>query len=784
MTCAACARTIEKQLTATPGVECAAVNLATRIAQVTYRPEVATAADLVAAVEEAGYQVPQGPQEFAEAKERMDLRRRVVVGALLAAPVMVLAMFDRLPLVQFVLTLAVLLYSGQPFYRDAWTALRHRSANMNSLIALGTGAAFLDSVWAVWTGAEDVYFEAAAVIVVLVLLGRLLEARVRGKASDAIRRLIRLAPDTARVVRGPAGGAEQIIPVADVVVGDVIVVKPGERVPVDGTVLDGASDIDESMLTGESLPVSKAVSSAVFGGTLNGTGAFRFRATHVGRETALARIVELVKRAQGSRAPVARLADTVSGHLTVGVLAVAVVTFAAWLFFGSVGDALLHAVAVLIVACPCAMGLATPAAIMAGTGSGALRGLLIKGGDVLELAAAVDTVVLDKTGTVTSGVPELRAIRARKGFSVDEVLRLAAAVERWSEHPVAKAVLARAGGYAGASTDFRALPGRGAEAMVDGRRVFVGQSDAGQSDAGQTDAGQRDAGPSNVRQSELRNNNAGQSDAGQSDAGPSNVRQSELRNSNAGPSNAGPSNVGQSDAGQTDPGQTDAGQSDPGPSNVRQSELRNSNAGSVAVTVESVPAGEFDIADAVRPGAADAVRALRSMGVTVWLITGDHRRVALDVAREVGIGEANVLAGVLPEAKQAEVARLRAEGHRVAMVGDGINDAPALARADVGIAIGAGTDVAIGAAGIILMRSDLNGVPDALLLARRTMRVIRQNLFWAFAYNAIGIPVAAGVLYRWTGWTLSPMLASAAMALSSVSVVANSLRLRGGGRPW
>lgn len=754
MTCAACARTIEKQLTATPGVECAAVNLATRIAQVTYRPEVATAADLVAAVEEAGYQVPQGPQEFAEAKERMDLRRRVVVGALLAAPVMVLAMFDRLPLVQFVLTLAVLLYSGQPFYRDAWTALRHRSANMNSLIALGTGAAFLDSVWAVWTGAEDVYFEAAAVIVVLVLLGRLLEARVRGKASDAIRRLIRLAPDTARVVRGPAGGAEQIIPVADVVVGDVIVVKPGERVPVDGTVLDGASDIDESMLTGESLPVSKAVSSAVFGGTLNGTGAFRFRATHVGRETALARIVELVKRAQGSRAPVARLADTVSGHLTVGVLAVAVVTFAAWLFFGSVGDALLHAVAVLIVACPCAMGLATPAAIMAGTGSGALRGLLIKGGDVLELAAAVDTVVLDKTGTVTSGVPELRAIRARKGFSVDEVLRLAAAVERWSEHPVAKAVLARAGGYAGASTDFRALPGRGAEATVDGRRVFVGQNDAGQSDAGPSNAGQ---------------SNAGQADAGQTDAGPSNVRQSELRNNNAGPSNAG---------------QTDAGQADAGQSNARQSELRNSNAGSVAVTVDGVPAGEFDIADAVRPGAADAVRALRSMGVTVWLITGDHRRVALDVAREVGIGEANVLAGVLPEAKQAEVARLRAEGHRVAMVGDGINDAPALVRADVGIAIGAGTDVAIGAAGIILMRSDLNGVPDALLLARRTMRVIRQNLFWAFAYNAIGIPVAAGVLYRWTGWTLSPMLASAAMALSSVSVVANSLRLRGGGRPW
>jgi len=682
MTCAACARTIEKQLAVVPGVESASVNLATRIAQVTYHPETATVGDLIAAVEDAGYQVPQEPQEVAEEKEQKDLRRRVAVGAVLAVPVVFLGMMERFPGVQLVLTLAVMSYSGTPFYRDAWTALRHRSANMNTLIALGTGAAFLYSTWVVArTGAGqtmtgDVYFEAAASIIVLVLVGRLLEARARGKASDAIRQLIRLTPETACVMRGQV---EQAVPVAEVVAGDVIVMKPGERVPVDGAVLEGVSEIDESMLTGESLPVAKTVGAEVFGGTLNGTGAFRFKATRVGRATALAQIVELVKRAQGSRAPVARLADVVSGYFTVAVLAIAVVTFIAWMFFAPVGTALVHAVAVLIIACPCAMGLATPTAIMAGTGSGAGHGLLIKGGEALELAAGVDTVVLDKTGTITSGVPEVRGVRAFKGFSEGELLRLAAAVERWSEHPVAKAILAKAGdGAPGASTDFRATPGRGAEAMVEGRRVFVGRGEAG----------------------------------------------------------------------------------------------------AVAVTVDGVPAGEFRIADAVKPEAAEAIRQLCDMGVRVWMITGDNEAVAREIAHAVGIDEAHVLAGVMPDRKEAEVARLRAEGFHVAMVGDGINDAPALARADVGIAIGTGTDVAIEAAGIILMRGDLGGVPAALALARRTLRVIRQNLFWAFVYNAVGIPVAAGVLYPWTGWTLSPMIASAAMALSSVSVVMNSLRLR------
>jgi Cu+-exporting ATPase len=419
----------------------------------------------------------------------------------------------------------------------------------------------------------------------------------------------------------------------------------------------------------------------VFGGTLNGTGAFQFEATKIGRDTALARIVDLIRKAQGSKAPVARLADVVSGYFTVVVLAIALVTFGVWLYFGSVNQAVVNAVAVLIIACPCAMGLATPTAIMAGTGRGAELGILVKGGEPLESAARIDTVILDKTGTITNGKPVVSIVRARAGFSEIDVVRLAASVERWSEHPIAQAIVARTGGMAlDATTGFRAIPGKGAVASLDGREIFVGRG----------------------------------------------------------------------------------------------------SAGSIALMIDGTPAGEFEIVDQVKPDAANAIRRLQAMNIDVWMITGDNSRVAREVAREVGIDDAKVLAEVLPEHKDREVMRLKAEGRRVAMVGDGINDAPALARADAGIAIGTGTDVAIDAAGIILMRGNLEGVPDALLLARRTLSVIRQNLFWAFGYNAIGIPIAAGALYPFTGWMLSPMIASAAMALSSVSVVANSLRLRKG----
>jgi len=676
MTCAACARTVERQLAGSPGVGKASVNFATKIASVSYNPAETRVEDLVAAVEDVGYEVPQEPQEIAEAASAREIRRRLMVGAVFAAPVFILGMLDRAPLLQFVLTLPVLVYAGRGFFADAWTALKHRSANMNTLIALGTGTAFLYSTAVVATDGTGVYFEAAAVIVVLILLGRTLEARAQSRAFDAIRHLMNLQPSTVRVVRD---GSEREIPLAGVRIGDLAIVRPGERVAVDGVVVDGSSEIDESMLTGESMPVSKSPGADVFAGTANGTGAFRFEARKVGRDTALAKIIDLVKRAQGSKAPVARLADVVSGYFTVAVLVIAIVTLGVWLFFAPVGVAVVNAVAVLIIACPCAMGLATPTAIMAGTGRGAERGILIKGGAPLELAAKVDTVVLDKTGTITTGKPVVRRVRTLNGYGEEEVVRLAAAVERWSEHPIAHAIVSRAGlPDTDISTGFRAIPGTGAEAMVAEKRVFVGRGDAG----------------------------------------------------------------------------------------------------AIAVDVDGVRVGEIDIVDEIKPEAREAIRRLRSMGVDVWMITGDNRRVALEIAREVGIDETHLLAEVLPEEKEREVSRLRSDGRRVAMVGDGINDAPALARADVGIAIGTGTDVAIDTAGIILMRGDLSGVPDALALARRTLRIVRQNLFWAFGYNALGIPIAAGLLYPLTGWMLSPMIASAAMALSSVSVVTNSLRLR------
>ena len=456
MTCAACARTVERQLSGTAGVENASVNFATRVASVRFNDAVTSVPSLVAAVEDIGFEVPR---ENEDAKEAALLRKRLIAGAIFAVPVFLLGMMERAPWVQFALTLPVLFYAGQSFYRDAWVALRHRSANMNTLIALGTGAAFLSSVLALFTGAGGVYFESAAVIIVLVLLGRMLEAGARGKTSEAIRRLMNLQPAVARILRD---GKEEEVPLAEVQLHDMVIVRPGERVPVDGILREGASELDESMLTGESLPVSKGIGAQVFGGTVNGTGAFRFEATRIGRGTALAQIIELIKRAQGSRAPVARLADVVSGYFTVTVLGIALVTFGAWLYFAPAGAALVNAIAVLIIACPCAMGLATPTAIMAGTGNGAENGILIKGGETLETAARVDTVILDKTGTITVGKPVVTAVRPMNGFSVDEVVGLAAAVEGWSEHPVARAIAERARGMIlSPATSFRAILGQG-----------------------------------------------------------------------------------------------------------------------------------------------------------------------------------------------------------------------------------------------------------------------------------------------------------------------------------
>jgi P-type Cu+ transporter len=666
MTCAACARAIERKLTRTEGVNRANVNLATSTATIEYDDANGKISDFVDAIESLGYGVPEGESGLESPAE--SYRWRLIVAVLFAVPVMALGMSHTNPWIQLALTLPVIFYSGAPFYTDAWTALRHRSANMNTLIALGTGAAFLYSVYETVRGGHEVYFEAAAVIIALILVGRTLEARARGRASEAIRRLMDLQPPIAHVRRG---GAEIDLPVEEVRPGDILVVRPGERIAVDGAVVEGQSAVDESLLTGESLPVDKAPGAKVFAGAINLSGAFLYEARHVGRGTMLQRMIELVKQAQGSRAPVARLADVVSAWFTVGVLGAALITFVAWLFFAPFATAMVNAVAVLIIACPCALGLATPTAIMVGTGRGAEHGILIKSGEALEMAHKIQAIVLDKTGTITRGKPKVESVHAAAGFSEPELLRLAASAERYSEHPLGRAIVeaaAERGLPLEESHEFQALAGHGIRARVNGHVVEVGR-----------------------------------------------------------------------------PGTT--------------------------VRIDGVDAGEIDIADTVKPEAAGAVKELRDMGLEVWMITGDHRATAERIASEVGIDPQHVRAEVMPDQKATEVRRLQDAGKRVAMAGDGVNDAPALAAADLGIAMGSGSGVAMEAGDITLMRGDLTGVPEAIQLSRRTLRIIRQNLFWAFAYNTVGIPVAALGL-------LSPMLASAAMALSSVTVVTNSLRLK------
>ncbi|MGD0871648.1 MAG: heavy metal translocating P-type ATPase [Bryobacteraceae bacterium] len=664
MTCAACARTIERTLAATSGVARANVNLATNTATVEFDPSRVRPADFISAIEDLGYGVPD-TEPAADAAETQ-YRRRLIVAVIFTVPVMVLGMLHVAPWIQLALTLPVIFYSGAPFYAAAWSAVRHGAANMNTLIALGTGAAFLYSLWETARGGHMVYYEAATVIIALILLGRTLEAHARIKASAAIRRLMELQPATARVLRD---GVEVETPAAEVRAGDTVVVRPGERIPVDGMILDGESAVDESMLTGESLPVDKQPGATAFAGTVNCSGSFRYQATKVGRATVLQRMIEMVKQAQGSRAPVARLADVVSAYFTVAVLAAALVTFGVWLLFAPLATAMVNAVAVLIIACPCALGLATPTAIMVGTGRGAERGILIKGGEALEMAYRIDAIVLDKTGTITQGKPRVTEVIPAEGFSENDVLGLAASAERYSEHPLGKAIVESAAARHVPLQDitgFSSLAGHGVRALVGSREVVVSK-----------------------------------------------------------------------------PGAT--------------------------VTVDGVVAGSIEIADTIKPEAAEAVRRLRAMGLEVWMITGDNHATAEAVAREAGVE--HFLAEVMPDQKLAEVKKLQTGGHRVAMVGDGINDAPALAQADLGIAMGSGTAAAMEAGGITLMGNNLSGVADAIELSRRTMRIIRQNLFWAFAYNTLGIPIAALGL-------LSPMLAAAAMAASSVTVVSNSLRLR------
>lgn len=662
------------------GVKAAQVSFASRTATIRFDPAITTQALLIESIEGLGYHVPNQEGAPSLDDEAGALRLRLVIGAVFAVPTLVLGMAERLPWVQFFLSLPVMAYSGMPFQVAAWKGLRHRAVNMNTLIALGTTAAFSYSSFVLWRGGHHVYFEAAPVIIVLVLLGKYLELRARSSASEAINKLAELQPPTATLV---SGTGETVVPVAQVKPGDVLIVRPGERIPVDGAIVEGSSEIDESMLTGEALPVAKAPGYSVSAGTRNLTGAFRVRAVRTGEATALAQIADLVRKAQSSKAPVARIADAVSAKFTLAIIAIALVTFGVWLGFSDVGTAVQMAVAVLIVACPCAMGLATPMALIAGTGRAAAAGILFRNGEALEASAGINTVIFDKTGTLTSGTPAVDKILTEPGFTEDRALQLAAAVEQWSEHPFARAIVARAivdrcEQKPKPASGFIARPGLGAEGTVEGQSVFVGRSRAGE----------------------------------------------------------------------------------------------------VELRVNGTVVAHFHMTDQLRPGATEAVRTLHSMGVEVWMLSGDQEGAAMAVANAVGIPAARVMSRVLPAEKEQLVGRLRQEGRRVAMVGDGINDAPALAAASVGIAIGAGTDIAMESAGIVLTASNPAHVARALELARMTLRITRQNLFWAFGYNALAIPLAAGVFYPLTGWTLSPMIASAAMALSSVSVVLNSLRLR------
>jgi P-type Cu+ transporter len=732
MTCASCVASVESALGSVKGVSTADVNLATERATVRFDPAQVDIDALVRAVERAGYgalAVSDDERERAVEDEReralrlaqlQALRRRLVVAAVLATLTMALSMGDLIwhelhhqlwrPYALFALATPVQLWAALPFYRNAWSALRHRMTNMNTLIAVGTTAAYGFSVFATFFGdvlidaglGQPLYYEVATAIVALVLVGRYLEARARARTGDAIRSLLALGAKTARVRR--PGGVEEEVPIEQVQVGDVVIVRPGETIATDGVIVSGASSIDESMMTGEPVPVEKGAGDDVAGGTINKTGTFRFRATKVGKDTLLAQIVRMVDEAQSSKAPIQRLVDQVAAVFVPVVFVIAGLTFVAWLVFGpppSLTYAITSFIAVLIIACPCAMGLATPTAIMVGTGRGASRGILIRNAQALEQAQAVRTVAFDKTGTLTVGRPQVTDFLACADFGEDEALRLVASAERVSEHPLAAAVVeaARAKGLALSDpTSFEYTPGQGIHAQVDGHDVRVGNL-----------AFTRDHGWHEAPQQVLDR--------------------------------------------YADEGKTP-----------------------LLATIDGTTGAILALADVPKAAAAEAVADLKRMGLRTLLVSGDTQRTAEAIARRLGIDE--VRGGVPPAAKASLIEELQRGGTKVAMVGDGVNDAPALARSDLGIAMGGGTDVAIASGSIVLVGGDPRGVPRALRLSRRTLATIKQNLFWAFFYNVALIPLAAGVLYPFTGWLLSPVLAAAAMAVSSVTVVTNSLRLR------
>jgi Cu+-exporting ATPase len=738
MYCASCVVTIERELENTPGVRVATVNPATEEATVVYEPAKLEMSSLHAAVERAGYSVREAPAAAEEAIERQEseqdreyrgLMRKFWFSGAISLPVLALSYPWLLPLLKNVgwlargsdglywtwrglalVALPVLVWGGSQFFTNAWAALRNRTANMHTLIALGITMAYLYSVVAVINPGifpeekyAEVYFDVTAVVTALVVLGLALEVKAKGRSSEAIKKLIGLQAKTARVIRD---GIERDVPIEEVIVNDILLVRPGEKVPVDGVIVDGESSIDESMVTGESLPVDKKAGDSVIGATINKSGAFKFRAMKVGKDTALASIVRMVQDAQATKLPIQRTVDQVSGVFVPMVLIIAAAAFVVWYNLGpapALAYAVIVAVTVLIIACPCALGLATPTSLTVGMGKGAEQGILFRGGDALQAARKLDAIVLDKTGTITWGKPALTDIVVGPGFDESEVLRFAASVERSSEHPLAQAIVTAAqerGIDLPEPRGFKALTGRGVEADLDGRHVLFGN--------------RKLMADLNIVVGELE---------------------------------------------------------------ARADELAGQGKTPMYLAIDGVAAGVIAVADTIKPDSVEAIAALRRLGVQVAMITGDNKRTADAIARIVGVDR--VLAEVLPEDKAHEVQKLQLEGKRVGMVGDGINDAPALTQADVGFAIGTGTDVAIEASDVTLVGGSLNGVVAAIAISKATMRNVYQNLVGAFIYNAAGLPVAAGIFYPLIGLLLSPLLAASAMAFSSVTVVTNANRLRG-----
>lgn len=714
MHCASCATLLTKALSKAAGVKEANVNYGTAKATVSYDEKTTNDDDLIKIVEKKGYKayVSDGTldvekQAKVQAEEIRHIKRTFYFSLVFAIPIFLITMVlmwtgVMLPakdFILFALSTPVQFIVGWQFYSGTWTALKNKSANMDTLIAVGTSAAYFYSLYVLFfRPGQEQYFEISAILITLVMFGKLLEAVAKGKTSEAIKKLMGMTPKTAIVIRNKK---EVEIPVDDVVVGDIIVVKPGERIPVDGQLVEGYSAVDESMITGESIPVEKKKGDEVFGATINKHGSFRFKATKVGANTTLAAIIKLIEDAQGNKAPIQRFADMISAYFVPIVIVLALITFSTWYFF--IGEpfsfAIIAAVAVVVIACPCALGLATPTAIMVGTGKGAQNGILIKGGEALETAHKLKYIIFDKTGTITKGTPEVTDIVALGAAKEDAVLKIAASIEKTSEHPLAEAIVKRAEKmHLSSAKKFRAIPGHGVTAQIDRTTYYLGNAKL---------------------MKDQRINIA---------------------------------------------------------KYISQIHALEEDGKTVMILSDAKkPLGLVAVADQIKDTSAQAVKTLDKLGVKVYMITGDNERTAKAIARKAGVK--NVFAEVLPEDKAKYVKKLQATG-KVAMVGDGINDAPALAQADIGIAMGSGTDVAMETGNIVLMRNDLIDVPRAIRLSKLTMGKIKQNFFWALIYNVLGIPIAAGIFYAWTGWLLSPIIAGGAMALSSVSVVSNSLLLK------